>query len=166
MGRRRPAERELGGDDDGAEGNQSERHGDPAERAVASTLAVDREAAEPGPMVMPTLNDEKLTAVASVGASSARLNTRAFSAGLVANPKPPSRKIAPMAITGTDAQIASTAESATTPVIPTDNVRNGVASAFRPPMVIPISEPTPYRARTAGTAPDGRPVVSVSRGAK
>ena len=50
------------------------------------------------------------------------------------------------------AVIASTPDRTISPRDPDDKVRNGSASAYRPPRVIPINEPTPYRARTPGTA--------------
>jgi hypothetical protein len=67
-----------------------------------------------------------------------------------------------MTTTGFVANSAMPAEVSTTPVIPMVSAPNGCASETRPPMVMPISDPAPNSARTAGTDPSGNPVVSVS----
>jgi hypothetical protein len=92
---------------------------------------------------MPTLNAEKFVAVARVERSPARLNTRAFRAGLAAKPKPPSSTITATAMTGRLAVIASSPDRTTSPVTLMNKVWNGSASANLPPMVIPMNEPRP-----------------------
>ncbi len=74
-------------------GNDRELDRDPAEQRYPAPASIASPPSH-GPSVIPTLNAEKFIAVASVGASPARLNTRALSAGFTAKPKPPSRKIA------------------------------------------------------------------------
>ncbi len=93
--------------------------------------------------MIPRLNAETLVAAAIVGASPARANTRALSAGLVAKLATPSSPTAMTASTGTPSPRPSTTD--TTAIAPSAvaSVADGWASAVRPATVIPMTVPSP-----------------------
>jgi hypothetical protein len=112
---------------------------------------------------MPTLKAAILLPLASVGASAASVKTRTVTAGLVTNPKTPSRTDSTIAGTGSVAVFASSTAVTTTPVKPMVSVAKGWRSAYRPPNVTPSSDPSPNNTRTPGTHSAGTELAPINK---
>ncbi|MEQ4725281.1 hypothetical protein [Nonomuraea sp. B19D2] len=109
---------------------------------------------------------EAFTAMARVGAAEAADRTRACMPGMTENPTAPSTNT----ITAVITMLALTAHmrtsaAASAPSSPSCD-RIGARSASRPPAKLPAAAPTPYTSSRTATAAAGKPVTSVTRGAK
>lgn len=78
----------------------------------------------------------------------------------------PSGKVSVTVATGPVAKTASPTRKTVDAVMPLSGTPKRCASAIRPPRYVPVSAPTPKRARTPETQPASRPETSVRSGAR
>lgn len=86
------------------------------------------------------MNVEKFVVVVSVGVLFARLNTRAFSVGFVAKPKPSSRVMIVIVVIGVEVMIVSSVDRMTSLVMLMNSVWNGRVLVNRSSIVIPMND--------------------------